>query len=413
MPAPPASVKTRRRLAEPQPRHDRLVHVHVGPRVIEIGDDDDRRARRDHLADVRQLLGDDAADRRDDGGVGDGLLAGGDLRVGGGDARARGVDLLAARARRAAARGSPRRRARGRARPARAPSPRPAASPHRRAACASRSWTASSALEALDVGLRGRAARPRRRRRRRRRARDLRLGLPDVLGARAGQQQPQLRVGLLRVRPGRGRARSSASAVSSRASTSPALHAVALVDAQLERGGRRPARATCTSVASTWPDTRTRSAGGFCSHGGRDERRTAARNIRGAFGVRTECVMVSASSGSAARARAMRRCASCMWCDERRRGVDGAGPRRWRSAELLRGSARRRRKKTIGATMLKYAKSGLHGTERAGRDALLRRCAPTARGTRGERGERVAVEMRAAFGDLAQHDRRARRRARR
>ena len=45
----------RHRLAERQPRHDRLVDVDVRPGTIEVGDDDDRRARRDQLAGVDQL----------------------------------------------------------------------------------------------------------------------------------------------------------------------------------------------------------------------------------------------------------------------------------------------------------------------------------------------------------------------
>ena len=72
----------------------RLVDVDVRPRVIEIGDDDERRARRDHLAGVEQLRGHDAADRRLDDGVGARSSERRDLRVGGGHARARGGDLL-------------------------------------------------------------------------------------------------------------------------------------------------------------------------------------------------------------------------------------------------------------------------------------------------------------------------------
>ena len=51
----PASVTSGTALAERQPRHHRLVDVDVRPGVIEIGDDDERRPRRDDLAGVDQL----------------------------------------------------------------------------------------------------------------------------------------------------------------------------------------------------------------------------------------------------------------------------------------------------------------------------------------------------------------------
>src|SRR5205823_991866 len=44
--------RQRRGLAEAQPRHDGFVEVDVGPCMIQVGDDDDRRARRNQLADV-------------------------------------------------------------------------------------------------------------------------------------------------------------------------------------------------------------------------------------------------------------------------------------------------------------------------------------------------------------------------
>ena len=50
----------RRGLADLQLRHQPLVDVEVGPRVIEIGDDGERRARRGHFPGVEQLRGHDA-----------------------------------------------------------------------------------------------------------------------------------------------------------------------------------------------------------------------------------------------------------------------------------------------------------------------------------------------------------------
>ncbi len=119
-----------------------------------------------HLADVGQLLGDDAADRRDDRGVVNRLLRGGDLRRRPRRrARAPRRSPRGAR-RRAAARGSPRRaRTRSFAPCTPRASRRPSASPHRRAACASRSWRRAGSRSARRRLARRQARRPRRRRR--------------------------------------------------------------------------------------------------------------------------------------------------------------------------------------------------------------------------------------------------------
>ena len=133
-------------------------------------------------------------DRREDLRVGERLLEHGDLRVGGRDSRARGVDLFGARALLQTRDGFARRAhtllahcaARSRAtstlalassrcfcEPALALS---SASKRSRSSCAA----LRSASIAIDVGLGGI---------------DLRLGLTDVLDARAGLEQPQLRDG--------------------------------------------------------------------------------------------------------------------------------------------------------------------------------------------------------------------------
>ena len=71
----PASVRSVAGWPSSQPRHDRLVDVDVRPRVIEIGDDDDRacaaRPSRRHRC---QLRGHDAGDRRLHDRVGDVLV---------------------------------------------------------------------------------------------------------------------------------------------------------------------------------------------------------------------------------------------------------------------------------------------------------------------------------------------------
>ena len=162
--------------------------------MIEIGQHGDRRARRHHFAGIEQPLGDDAVDRRRDGGIAFGFLERRNLRVDGGDARARGLDFLA-----------PRSRAQPRDPFARAccarPRGRDAISRHvpsgrRIVALLLRAGIAlQQLLEPLkvrlgggEVGLRGGDVG--------RRGGDLRLGLADVFAARAGLQQPQLRVGL-------------------------------------------------------------------------------------------------------------------------------------------------------------------------------------------------------------------------
>ena len=200
MPGPPASVKTVTALSDAKPRHDRFVDVDVRPGAIEIGDDDDRRARGGKLTDVGQGLRDDAGDRRDDGCVGDGLLPGGDLDVGGRD-RARGRRRPLRGARRRA--GAPTFSAAARIAVARRPDPlrRHIPSRHRIVALLARARVrGEERFEAGDVGLR------------RRElgvggagvglgGRDLCLGLTDVLGARAGAQQPQLGVRLVAFGP--------------------------------------------------------------------------------------------------------------------------------------------------------------------------------------------------------------------
>ena len=157
-----------------------------------------------------------------------------DLRVGGGDARAGGVDLFAAASRRAARATALARRADPIARALRAaPSPRRAASPHRRAACASPSSSraaprsarrrlraaASSASAARDVGLR---------------RGELRFGLADVLDARAGAEQPQLRVGLIALGLRAGERELGVGGVEPRDEVA-GLDAIAFGDAELEQ----------------------------------------------------------------------------------------------------------------------------------------------------------------------------------
>ncbi len=132
-------------LPQAQARHDRLVDVHVGPRVIQIGDDDERRARRD---DSPASMSFDVT-----------MPATGDRRTASpgfsGATRSRPRRPTRGRARRRfppAARPPSARDQRfgGRARtvlapPSRAPPPPRDASRHRRAACASRHSTCSSA----------------------------------------------------------------------------------------------------------------------------------------------------------------------------------------------------------------------------------------------------------------------------
>ena len=138
----------------------------------------------------------------------------GDLRVGGRDARAGGVDLLAAGAGAQPRHASVRRRTRSRA----GLTPRfsrHVPSRHRIVALLAR---ARVRCEQRFEALRRRLLPPRARRCGRGTSacggRDLRLGLADVLGARAGEQQPQLRVGLIAIGP---RALSASSASRCRA----------------------------------------------------------------------------------------------------------------------------------------------------------------------------------------------------
>ena len=162
--------------------------------MIEIGEDSDRRARRHDFAGVEQALCHDAANRRRDGGITFGFLERCNLSVDGCDARAGGLDFLAPRSR--AEPCDPFARAcdarpRGRHAISRhVPSSRRIVALFLGAGIA-----LQQRLEALkirlgggEVGLRGGDVG--------RRGGDLRLGLADVLTARAGLQQPQLRVRL-------------------------------------------------------------------------------------------------------------------------------------------------------------------------------------------------------------------------
>src|SRR6266566_4751692 len=85
------------RLSNTQTRHDWLVDEHIRPRVIQIGDDDNGRARLNELARIDELLRDDTGDGSRDNRIGDRLLPARDLGVGGGHTRTRGVDLFGAR----------------------------------------------------------------------------------------------------------------------------------------------------------------------------------------------------------------------------------------------------------------------------------------------------------------------------
>ena len=93
---------------------------------------------------------------------------------------------------------------------------------------------------------------------------DLRLGLPDVLDAGPGTQQPKLGVGLIAFGACAGQRELRVGRVEAGDDARRRRRAC-------PRRPRAPIRrpptwaATCTSVASTCPDTRTRSAGGACS----------------------------------------------------------------------------------------------------------------------------------------------------
>ena len=165
----------------------------IRPRVVEIGDDDERRPAHDDLAGIHELLRDDAGDRRDDLRVGERLVEHGDLRVGGGDSRARRVDLLGPRAllqpRHGFARAA--HALRGAALPL-------ARHVHSRLGIVALLLRAGVGLEQrleaiqielrrLQIGLDRRDVRLG--------GIHLRLGLANVLDARAGLEQPQLRHG--------------------------------------------------------------------------------------------------------------------------------------------------------------------------------------------------------------------------
>ena len=207
------------------------------------------------LADLDELFGDDAARRRAQGRVGRASSRRVATCAAAAATRARArVDLLAARAG-----AQPGDGLLGGAHPALGGLHAlarhvPPASPHRLAACASRRWPASSASKRCEVrfggselGLRGLhfVARGLR----------LRLGLPDVLGPRAGLQQPQLRLGL----PRSARARSTASSVSRASRRRTSVPASTRSPSLTRESTMRPptSGASRTSVASTWPDTRT------------------------------------------------------------------------------------------------------------------------------------------------------------
>ena len=119
-----------------------------------------------------------------------------DLRVDGGHAGARGVDFFAAGTRRAVAPRSFTRR--GFARPRRRQALSRHVSPRRRIVpLFLRAGIALAAASRIAEGPPRRQPAPTSSRRHiARRGRDLRLRLRDVLRARAGQQEPQLRVGL-------------------------------------------------------------------------------------------------------------------------------------------------------------------------------------------------------------------------
>ena len=221
MPAPPASVKTVRRLADLDLRHRRLGHEDVGPGVIEIDHDHRRRARRDHLADFDELLGDDAADGRRQRGVGSVLFERGDLRR---DRRRRGR----------APRPFPRA---GRRRAAWRELPRPSctrlSADATRSRATSRLVAASSRclrepelflsrrFEAVEVLLGGLELGSRRGHLRAR-GLDLRLRLAHVLDPRARLHQAQLRFGGVAGRPSRAESRAARRACRASARSGPA-----------------------------------------------------------------------------------------------------------------------------------------------------------------------------------------------
>ena len=101
--------------------------------------------------------------------------------------------------------------------------------------------------------------------------------------ARAGEQQPQLRVGLLALGLRARQRELGVGGVEPRDEVA-GLDAIAFGDAELEH--RPPTwAATCTSVASTWPETRTRSAGGLSRHAAAAAT-TSGETARGIFAER-------------------------------------------------------------------------------------------------------------------------------
>ena len=222
MPGAAGVGEQRRRLTEAQPRHDRLVDVDVGPGVIEIGDDDDRRARLQQLAGFGELLRDDAGDRRGDGGVGDRFLPAWRSAASAAATRARAASISSRRAP-ARRRATVSRAARTRSRAPCARALRHVAPRHRIVALLARARVGGEQrLEALDVGLRARRARRRRRGRRLRRRRP--APRPGGCPRRARRRASSRSCASACSRSACARASaSSASAVSRRATRSPAL----------------------------------------------------------------------------------------------------------------------------------------------------------------------------------------------
>ena len=163
--------------------------------MIEIRDDDDRRAGRDHLALVDQFRRDDAANRRLDDGVADVLLQRRDLRLGGGDPGGRRIDLLRPGAGPLTGEGGGRGldALLGRAQPRRRhiPSRRRVVTLFDRAGVGAQQILEARQIRGrgVDLRLRGRDVGLRR----------LLLGgrLPDILRSRAGPEQGELGAGLI------------------------------------------------------------------------------------------------------------------------------------------------------------------------------------------------------------------------
>ena len=411
----------RRRLADAKARHGRLVHVHIRPRMIQIGD-----RRRSARAVARARPHPPAsgsrcrrsAPRRWRRRSPSARWRSGRLRRR--RARGRRRSLPAAR-RRAGAR---RFRAAARTR-SRAPAARSRATSlprHGVVALLARvpSWTRADARSGRRRPGRRRAPRPRPRRR---------------PGRRRPAPRPDARPRAVRRRAGAAAAR--------RPVRGPPAHARGRAPRRRYPAGRqrrRPRRdrlrrpsargsvpptcvATCTSVASTCPETRTRSAGGSGRHAPAAIVASARGCARAGQDAATS-VFGDPRTGVCARPRAKGRPrteSACGLRQDRRVGRERPPHRllhvpdervgRERAAvhEMLSSparceSARRPVNTTSGASIVKYAASGC-----TGRNALraMPSCDDRAHGVRdgGQRGERLAIEVGAAFGDFAQHDR--------